>query len=309
MTGLPDWVERTRAAARAGWHPVPRPSIARVERPSPGDLRAAQPMDAHTDTPARIVVVLDIDTDGTATVALVTDEHDAATADDVTVYQANNGAPFPVTLELRIVGQVFLAQLGPPLGRLELADAIATGRRGLPVVSDEDPRWEFKERELHALRALTTEATRSTLEDERPVVDPALVTDLATDAHRFVRVLDEDGRPRVAPLTARTARRVHEAVASAAQGPDELLLVQSMLMESLAAPAPPEDRGSGVLFSPHRHVDAADDELRAIVALRAREHRHSLRLITERELWSDDTTGVAVGHTGERRVQLILETA
>ena len=147
--------------------------------PSVGEFCVLQSMDAATG-PARVVLVTDVDrAERMARVVLVNNETEIAGARDVHLSPEETGLPYDVTAETDVVGTAWWVQLGSPLGHLShdlpFANALLTrrlddvpsGRLGLPIVSTEDSRWQWKQAEAAHVRRLTADCAMA-LVDESP---------------------------------------------------------------------------------------------------------------------------------------------
>ena len=181
--------------------------------PRPGDLRWAAPMDRDGGG-QRLVLVEDVHLDhGYVEVVLTTPMTDYATDLDLVLPAAESGLPFSVAAQSDIRGALWVCQLGPRVGAakdvdLQMLSALYRGRvpteqshkRGLPLLGESDPRWDFKKHEIDDLQRLAADCTADLLSDRRKValVDPRLldpetyVTDGAIEALLFAarRIVD-----------------------------------------------------------------------------------------------------------------------
>lgn len=314
MPDVPDWLGIIRGSHE--WQLAPRPDGAGlVERPYPGDIRAARHMDARGDTLARLVVVLDVDDDERiASVALTTDELDLATDADVEIPSELAGTAFRLLAQPGIVGPVWWGQLGPLVGRVqpEVLGPDTSLRRGLPLRSRTDGRWLFKEQELLELRSLTSECMESLCDGAREVrafVDPQMISGwLEGGDPRVADLLSEEGRPRFNALPSCAALALNVETVALSLDPDLLNVVQALLQESLVATTSEPGLDDVVDdWHPERRIDCAADQLGSVVAGCTRRHIHSIRLATSRELWTEAAVEIYAAETTCGRIQVIPE--
>jgi hypothetical protein len=129
---------------------------ANAESPvSGGDIRVA-----NLGAVRRLVLVLDVPDDYAAVVALLSNEFDLTTDQDV-VLKPYDGLPYSLVIETDVVGALARRQLGGLIRRLPDAlfteirraaiegefDASLDGRRGVPLTAGPDPRRVWKEAE------------------------------------------------------------------------------------------------------------------------------------------------------------------
>jgi hypothetical protein len=108
----------------------------------------------------RLILVLDVPDDHAVVVALLSNEFDLATDQDVVV-RPSDGLPYPLVIETDVVGALARQQLGGLIRRLpdglfaEIRRAAIDGefgpsldgRRGVPLTVEPDPRRVWKETE------------------------------------------------------------------------------------------------------------------------------------------------------------------
>lgn len=190
----PDWLRE--ALRRRGTPPLPPPDGELcVSTPEPGQLRVALPMDLSPNSQPRLTLVFEVQLEGDPWVNafLVAEGPDVVTASDIRLETSETGLPFVVAVETDVVGPLFVAQLGPVLGRVgsgvlrdlqrELEGERSPrfeGRRGLPVFSNEDPRWVWKDRELATMQALTYPCMKVDLELAMTAPEPTVLVDPVT---------------------------------------------------------------------------------------------------------------------------------
>ncbi len=183
---LPDWLKRSLSDS-----PTPGAYGGQIGGlPIVGDLFVIKA--GRVGTAAnRLGVVLDVDASfQVVRCALLTTETEYACDRDVRLTSEELQLPYAVIVECDIVTSVWWNQVGPNIGAIpaELRSAIidaTTGdfvgieewRRGTPIHGPDDPRWSFREQELSALHALSSECL-SRLTDGL-IVDPALIASIA----------------------------------------------------------------------------------------------------------------------------------
>ena len=190
-SALPDWLLEARV--RNPGNALSDESVFPV-RLNRGEIRLLESMDGD-ELPPRVVVITDTDVEtGTASVVLVTNEFELATASDVLVLPDESGLPYQAVVETDVVTSVWAVQVATKLGRLSPdlpwldavlrgnSESAPAGRRGLPVLGRSDSRWAWKESEVLSLQALAAPCLAHLLDTESAEVliqDPALERCLA----------------------------------------------------------------------------------------------------------------------------------
>ncbi len=262
--GLRDALEAARARA-----PVPFPDdVEWPVTPRPGEFRVAMPMDRAPGERARIVLIFEVEPAGDPWVNafLVAEAIDVATAADVRLEPHETKLPFPALVETDVVGPLFFAQLGPPLGGVGeelLAQLVRVSagemdleiehRRGLPVFGRRDARWGWKERELAEMHVLAYPCMRVDLTAPSPVmlVDPHAMTWIGRSAprtetlRRLLRVMSSAGDrgPTALELVGATVSDIATVTEGLAPlGPDAWRAVEPVLTGALRGSAGPSRR-------------------------------------------------------------------
>lgn len=253
---LPAWLsDALDAAGRRG--PAPEEDSPR----RPGDVRVVQPLDGPDHGGQRLVLVLEIDeARGYAQVALTSPELDLAGDRDVRLDGRFDDLPYPLLVELDMLGPVLVVQLGARIGGVQpsmartLREAPLTELAGInselvgvPVIRRSDPRWEFKTAELSVLEQLSREAMAELIDGTVTVPEPAIWRELIRSANPRDAKSALTGLLAHAPLAAPSARLAADLSRgceglSTRLGPDAARVLRRHLMRGLCShpPAPPE---------------------------------------------------------------------
>jgi hypothetical protein len=205
--------DRVRDAARQAWEAT-RSVEPNDSRGEPGELSVASVVDPADGliTFSRIVAVLEHD-ESTRTVGiqLATNEIEQATDLDLIAEPTDTGAPFALAIQSELYGPLFTEQLQGIVGRITdeqrqaTAGALLTDgesldadRTGAPLSGPDDPRREFKERELDELDQLVAECRGWISGRPAPVemLDPELLLPPPSDTptgeaiDQFIELLD-----------------------------------------------------------------------------------------------------------------------
>lgn len=248
-------------------------------------------MDHDGASRQRLVLVWEVELEGDSWVnaLLVADSVDVATATDVRLEPDETGLPFPVLVETDVMGPLFVAQLGPPLGRVsgELLTNLlraASGqpdpqidrRRGLPVLSKTDARWAWKDQELAEMHRLA----HACMQLELGLVEPAVLVDpqvIGSQARApgsgaladVVRVLSlaGDRGPASVELVPNEISEVREvAERLAALGPDAYRAMEPALVGALRESTAPQ---GAARWTPTWETSRRDALERRIISLAA----------------------------------------
>lgn len=178
MTSLPQWVISARGA------PPRRESLDAFKPAAVGQIRRALPMDPGSPPALVLVTHTDI-APGAVAVVLLSPDIDLATDRDMMLDPADTGLPYALLAQSDVFGYVWAVQLDAWLADAPTAVAGAMMQSasegvsdcitpaGSLVLSDDDPRWRFKEAELTRLTTLSAECTDQLLEGEiHTHVDP-----------------------------------------------------------------------------------------------------------------------------------------
>lgn len=285
--------------------------------PQPGEIRAARPMDEIPEASPRLVVVLDVDVEGDPWVnaLLIADTVDVATDHDIRLDPGDTGLSFPVLVETDIVGPLFVVQLGPALATLSptllqglraevCGDTLPNfaGRRGLPLRSNREARWQWKEHELAAMHEMAYPCMELELREDSGVtfVDPVLTKGIGEEEPHDIAGLvlklltaGPEGRPGAVSMV---PEGIHseEGLASwiTHLSPDLARAIEPALTGALSAP---------VVEGPmlEAHWDPAwrsegMDALSTAIGERARRGLRATRVVTRRSDWPDVQGGEAV---------------
>jgi len=263
----------------------------------------------------RLVYVGDVDdTHGIVHAALLTNETEMATDEDVLTPASLTQLPFDTLVEIDIVGSLWSAQLGkrvgratPPLtkaiGRVMQGDwtAIAPTWRGMPVRGQRDVRWAFKERELDAIHALSRDCARWLAEGPQEgshLLDPALLVLRANDdeislLRQVLAVADQSQTRARLPwpaLEALVASGLFTADAySQTLGPDAWNALELLRANWLVHAPDPIDRNEPVhlRFHPHRNDadPAVDVAFRFAISTEISRGARNMTLLTSYRHW------------------------
>lgn len=154
----------------------------------PSEIAVAAPVGGEDGR--RIVAVVSAQQETqTLTINLATEVVESATDFDLVLESGDGDLPFTLVLEAELYGPIFAEQLDGAIGRLDEKHRVAISRAlvsdgesltafrtGLPFAGPNDPRREFKERELEDLERLVAKC-RSWLAGE-PVFDEILDPEL-----------------------------------------------------------------------------------------------------------------------------------
>ena len=192
---MPSWLTNALGSIVA---PI-RGTISKRQAPEAGDIYVVTPGRLGTGT-NRLCAVLESDSSmEAARVALITNEIEYACDWDVRMSRDELQLPYELMMACDIVSSVWWTQLSRRVGTVPnhiwsgLSLAANTGdfvevnesRRGTPIHGPIDPRWTFREEELSALQALSTECMSRLIDGL--ILDPALIWALA-EANREEQV-------------------------------------------------------------------------------------------------------------------------
>lgn len=147
------------------------------------------------DTPAALVLVTDFDeTTQSLTVTLLSPYVEFGSNADLVLSGAVIGRTYDLLVESDIFGYLWVVQLDRRIGRVDddVLDALSALREdravdhpvaGPPVVGRDDPRWDFKVRELRRLQSLTGDCTRELVDGDCVAsIDPNALRAPSTEA-------------------------------------------------------------------------------------------------------------------------------
>jgi hypothetical protein len=208
---LPDWL-RAALYKTQSREPYPVPDDPEWPiMPVPGEVRAARPTQASEAESRLVLIVATYPESGIVSAALTTSGGSESTEMDVRLDPEETGVSFPLTIETDVVSPLWFAQLGPRLTQLRadltaalaglpfvlsnsdpepasesaaIRNLIQGDKRGLPTRDPSDPLWQWKKRELDAMRRLSADCLRSALEETRPepMLDLAVLSALSDSA-------------------------------------------------------------------------------------------------------------------------------
>lgn len=315
--GLPGWLEaaldpgegtRVTFPDADSWFAVPQP----------GEIRAARPMDETPEVSPRLVVVLDVDVAGDPWVnaLLIAETVDVITDRDIRLDPADTGLSFPILVEADIVGPLFVVQLGPALTTLSpslLEDLRAevhgdrranfSGRRGLPLKTNREARWRWKEQELAVMHEMAYPCMELELRQDAGVtlIDPVLTREIGSAEASFgpvelvLRLLaaGPEGYPGAVSMVPEGITSEGGLAAWIADlSPDLARAIEPALTGALSAPTAEE-------LVPAAHWEPAwpsegTEALSLAIAVRARRGLRAIRVATRRSDWPDVHGGEAV---------------
>jgi hypothetical protein len=327
----PEWLIEALEKYQAG---APGYEDVWPRRPSVGEFCVLQSMDAAAG-PGRVVLVTEVDpTERAARVVLVNNETEIAGARDVRLSPEETGLRYEVTAETDVVGTAWWVQLGSPHGRLSgdlpfanalLAsrlDDVPSSRLGLPIISTEDSRWQWKQAEAAQVRRLTADCAMALL-DESPaevlLIDDGLLAaaperewdvlrdltftvdlirraDLPVEGGPLAQVID----PRTLPVPAGLGIDAVTALASAvtqASRAHEVHTSSEMPEKTRWRPG-------------RRESDSASHALASRLAALSDAGQTSVHLATSNRLWEREglAAGCALVEFRKRRLQIVTHT-
>lgn len=167
-------------------HPAPSRRQAVQQRPKPGDIFRALPMDG-AGTPALVLVTASTPHTEAHSVVLLSPDTGLGGDRDLLLWQDDTGLPYALLAETDVFGYLWTVQLDRRLG-VVTSDVLQTvahmqspepdcpdpdRRAGPPALTPRDPRWQFKPAELARLTQLSGECTKQLIDGEdHVVVDP-----------------------------------------------------------------------------------------------------------------------------------------
>jgi hypothetical protein len=277
-----------------------------------------------------LVLVIEVytDADPWLNACLIADAVDGAGDKDVRLNPEETGLSFPVLVQADVVGPLFPAQLGPPLGVIDASllrdlrsavygewTATLGARRGLAIMRREDARWHLKEEEVATMHALAhacmdhllrTDVTEAANE---AVLDPAFFDDdsplWVVPALLKAMSVVEANALRLDVPTERLAQTGQLAGLAEALNPDEVRALEAVWQGCLRADVPEIAGGHDAQWRPDWAGPSADLLARHL-ARRAAMGKRAFRVLTSRRHWRRTTwPGVlALDVEGVGRVQV-----
>jgi hypothetical protein len=330
---LPNWL--TAALESRGAETV-RPNETWPRRPRVGEFSVLESMDPSA-APRRVVLVIDVDaSERFALVALVTNETEVAGARDIRLAPAETSLPYDAVVESDVVGTAWWAQLGAPLGKLDTdlafadevlthrLDGVPAARLGLPIVSSEDSRWQWKKAEAAHFRRLTADCSIALVDEADAgllLIDDGLVAAAPEEAWEVLRDLNfavdliRNSNVRVDPGALAAVGDPRALPVPAGLGMDALTALTGAVHQAPSVPLSGRPRAASegkVEWRPGREGPiAASDTLADRLAALAEAGVSSVHLATSDRLWASDgvaAEGCALLELRHRRIQIVTHT-
>jgi hypothetical protein len=263
-----------------------------------------------------MVVIIDVEPEiGVAEVALVTNEIEFASAEDVVMGAEATGLPFDLLFETEIVGRLwciqlgrFVAELGSGLARTVRRSVMEgqTSAAATPHVAEDTPgldqRSLFKKRERLELEALSEDCQQALVRHgsgPEVVLDPALF-DPASDGserptfERWLAVAQNLVRPVPVTVPVGVLESSLEAYGiglrpwSGRRGPDAVRALLPLFERVLAERSPRIDGDLEIVPARRRPADAVDRELMSMLSSASKRGCRTVRLLTVSEAWTGE---------------------
>lgn len=310
---LPRWLSQARnrvrvrgpIRARDDWPHVPRI----------GELRLADPM-VPGQTDPRIVLVIGVEPQiGVADVALVSNETEFASDEDVVIGCGASGLPFDLIVEPGIMARLWCIQLGRLVANLDVGLARAVRQRAMDVqtpaddtsrvVEDRAPvdqRSVFKRRERAELDALSADcqlAVRRHGSGSEVMLDPALFDPalVGPEHQRFERWLTVAeilvrSAPVIVPVTALESNlrtcTLDSRLAAGRRRPDAVRALLPLFERVLAERPARFDDDLEMVPKRSRRADAVERELMWMLSSASKRGSRSVRLLTVPAAWTGE---------------------
>jgi hypothetical protein len=310
---VPEWLSQARTGRRVRGPLEARDDWPRL--PRVGELRIAVPTVFGQADP-RMVVIVDVEPEiGVAEVALVTNEIEFASAEDVVMGAEATGLPFDLLFETEIVGRLWCIQLGRLVAELD-SELARTVRRSLreertraaatPHVAEDtaalDQRSLFRKRERLELEALSEDCQQALIRHgsaSEVVLDPALFDPASEGSRlpmfeRWLVVAQNVVRP--APVTVPVgvlessleSHGIGPRPWSGRPGPDAVRALLPLFERVLAERSPRIGGNLEIVPARRRPADAVDRELISMLSSASKRGCRTVRLLTVSEAWTGE---------------------